>query len=160
MQHWISYDWILWIQDWGADSWCSCKASVVNYWWRFHDFLPATCQHRCTFALQFGRKCLLILYLWIFVCMNECALCAWLVPVETRRVYQLPYNGVTVGCELPCGCHESNLDPLQKNYSISQNALYLLRFSQKSIELGFQSLKITNFSIFHEKSSTLSFIDC
>ena len=43
--------------------------------------------------------------------MYVCAPYVYLVPEDSIR---FPGNGVTDGCEMPCGCWELNLGPLQK----------------------------------------------
>lgn len=45
--------------------------------------------------------------------MHVSALYACRGPAETADDTGSPATGVTHGCELPCGCQESNLHPLQ-----------------------------------------------
>lgn len=72
LQHWKSYDWILWIQDCIANSHCSYKANVVNSWWSVHDSLAATCQQRCAFTIPLGK-----MSSFLPVCMNVHYVHAW-----------------------------------------------------------------------------------
>lgn len=47
-------------------------------------------------------------------------LCVFLVPSDVRkRGHKTPKAGVTYGCELPCGCWNSNPGPLQKQLVLS-----------------------------------------
>ena len=47
------------------------------------------------------------------VCMSEQHLCPW-CPWNPEEGVQLPRTGVTDGCELLCGCWETNPGPLQE----------------------------------------------
>lgn len=55
----------------------------------------------------------IILCAQVFGCMNLCALCVCLVPVGAREGIRSSGTGLTVSCELPCGCWESNQNTLE-----------------------------------------------
>lgn len=64
--------------------------------------------------------------------MHVCVLCTCLVAIGVREDIIVPGSGDTDGCNLPWGCPELNLDPLQKQLSLLTAELslqtYLLFF--------------------------------
>ena len=66
---------------------------------------------------KFFKNC--ILWLWVFLCARISAHYIGLfVPVEDRAGYLIPGNGVPEGCELTCGCWESNLGSLEEQQGL------------------------------------------
>lgn len=53
-----------------------------------------------------------------FPCMRVCTLLACMVPTETRRGPQNPWDCCIDGCELPCGFWEPNLGSLEEHQTL------------------------------------------
>lgn len=47
-----------------------------------------------------------------FTCIDECASCICLMPVEVCSQHWVPRTGVMDSYEPPCGCWKLNLDPV------------------------------------------------
>lgn len=58
------------------------------------------------------------LCVWVF-CLSACMLPqVYRVPAEVREGLKSPETGVTEDCELPCGCWEPSLGPLQEQQKL------------------------------------------